>query len=187
MHYCCMVFTKDFPNDDTLEKVLNPFSFEVLYDQPEPSRVYPAFTWDRWIVGGRYAGGLKLKIEEENEKYRWNIYERNPRNGRLFRSHLLDQMKKTAKPIPFSFCEEEWFRTMGSWDGYIRVDAAFCDDVINLQEFSCYCVIDCDGNAFSRESWDGSKLVSNEDFETQLKNIKDNSSGCYVCIVDIHD
>lgn len=188
MHYCCMVFTKEFPTQTVLDKVLKPFNSEALYDQPEDSRVYPAFTWDWWQVGGRYAGNFQLKIEEESEKYRWQFYERNPRNGRLFRSMLLDEMGKLAKNTPFSFFrEEEWFGTMGSWDGFIRVDGAFCEDIANLQDSSCYCAVDCNGNAFSRSSWDGHEWKENADFENQLAKIKSECSDCYVCIVDLHD
>ena len=53
MHYCCMVFTKEFPTQAVLEKVLKPFDSEDVYDQPEETRVHPAFTWDWWQVGGR--------------------------------------------------------------------------------------------------------------------------------------
>ena len=188
MHYCCMVFTKEFPTQTVLEKVLKPFNSEDVYGKPEETIVYPAFTWDWWKVGGRYGGKLKLKVEESDEKYRWNYYEGNPRNGRLFRSSLLDKMKELAKNVPFSFfCEEEWFGTMGSMDGFIRVDGAFCADIINLQEESCYCSVDCNGNGFSRESWDGHNWNKNDDFDRQLKKIKAECSDCYVCIVDLHD
>ena len=188
MHYCCMVFTKEFPTQSVLEKVLKPFNSSDVYDQPEETRVYPAFTWDWWQVGGRYEGAFKLKIEENSEKYKWNYYEREPRNGRLFRSALLDKMKEWAKNVPFSFFrEEEWFGTMGSRDGFIRVDGAFCADIINLQEESCYCMVDCNGNGFSRESWDGNNWNKNDDFDNQLEKIKAECSDCYVCIVDLHN
>ena len=188
MHYCCMVFTKEFPTQSVLEKVLKPFNSEDVYEQPEETRVYPAFTWDWWQVGGRYNGRLKLKVEENSEKYRWNYYEREPRNGRLFRSALLDKMGEWAKTAPLSFFrEEEWFGTMGSQDGFIRVDGAFCADIINLQEKSCYCAVDCNGNGFSRESWDGNNWNKNDDFDSQLEKIKSECSDCCVCIVDLHD
>ena len=188
MHYCCMVFTKEFPSQAVLEKVLKPFNCEEVYGQPEENIVYPAFTWDWWQVGGRYNGTLKLKVEESDEKYRWNYYESNPRNGRLFRSALLDKMKEWAKNVPLSyFHEEEWFGTMGSRDGFIRVDGAFCADIINLQEESCYCLVDCNGNGFSRESWDGHNWNKNDDFDSHLEKIKAECSDCYVCVVDIHD
>ena len=188
MHCCCMVFTKEFPTETVLEKVLNPFNSEDVYDQPEETRVYPAFTWDWWKVGGRYAGMLKLNVDENDARYRWNYYERDPRNGRLFRSALLDKMKHWAMNVPFSFFhEEEMFGTMGAWEGFIRVDGACCADIINLQEVSCYCAVDCNGNAFSRECWDGNNWSANDDFDSQLEKIKSECSDCYVCIVDLHD
>lgn len=189
MHYCCMVFTKEFPSQAVLEKVLKPFNSEEVYGQPEENIVYPAFTWDWWQVGGRYEGKLKLKVEESDEKYRWNYYENNPRNGRLFRSALLDEMKKGAKAAaPYLlFHEEDWFGTMGLRDGFIRVDGALCSDIINLYEESCYCAVECNGEAFSRASWDGHNWNQNDDFDNQLKKIKDECSDCYVCIVDLHD
>ena len=188
MHYCCMVFTKEFPTQAVLEKVLKPFNSEDVYEQPEETRVHPAFTWDWWQVGGRYNGRLKLKVEENSEKYRWNYYEREHRNGRLFRSALLDKMKEWSKNVPLSFFrEEEWFGTLGSQDGFIRVDGALCADIINLQEKTCYCAVDCNGTAFSRESWDGHNWNKNDDFDSQLEKIKSECSDCYVCIVDLHD
>ena len=47
----------------------------------------------------------------------------------------------------------------------------------------CYTV----GNAFSRESYTGETWAKNEEFDKQFSSAKGNSSGCYICVVDLHD
>ena len=90
MHYCCFIFTKEFPTDEILQKVLKPFNSEGFYSNSNENSVYPMFTWDYFRLGGRYSGMLKLEVKENDEKYKWEFYENNPRNNRLFRSQLID-------------------------------------------------------------------------------------------------
>ena len=189
MHYSCLIITKEFPTNDVLEKALAPFHDDVVYKQPEESRVYPVFMWDYWQIGGRYAGLFKLTVENE-EKYKWHYYMNNPRNGRLFRSYLLDKMKgfaeESRKPN-FMYKEEDYFTSMGFLDGFLYVDGAKVCDIINFSEVSCYCCIDQNGNAIARETWDGNSWNVDPMFDEKMKNIIANSRDWYACIVDIHD
>lgn len=188
MHYCCVVITKDFPNDDVIEKVLRPFNSEDLYEKPEDNRVYPPFTWDWYEVGGRYGGYIKLKIDKDDEKYKWRYIINEPRNGRLFRSALLDALAHYRKRTwDIAYRESYDFDYMGFSDGFLYVDAALADDIQNISELDCYCFIDQNGNAFSRESYTGETWAKNEEFDKQFSSAKGNSSGCYICVVDLHD
>jgi hypothetical protein len=188
MHYCCLVITKEFPTDEVLEKVLRPFNSEDFYEEPEDQRVRPAFTWDWYAVGGRYGGRIKLKVDLDDEKYKWRYIIQEPRNGRLFRSGLLDTLGRFRRSkwdaAYHENCDVDY---MGFADGFIYVDAALADDIQNISEISCYCFIDKNGNAFAREYYNEEEWVTNQEFDTQLSNAKANCSGCYICVVDIHD
>jgi hypothetical protein len=102
-----MVFTKEFPTETVLEKILAPLNWDYVFDREYREESYSApFTWDYWLLGGRYSGALKLKIEEQSEKYR--------------------------------FYKENWYGPMVFADGYLRIDGALCEDVVNLQEVNCF-------------------------------------------------
>lgn len=187
MHYCCLVITKDFPTDEVLEKVLTPFNDESFYGVPEEQRVRPAFTWDWYAVGGRYGGTIKLKIDMDDEKYKWRYIITEPRNGRLFRSALLDALGHYRKSTwDIAYYENRDFDYMGFEDGFLYVDAALADDIQNISEIGCYCFVDQNGNAFARDYYNG-ELETNTEFDTQLSNAKANCTGCYICVVDLHD
>ena len=184
MHYCCLVITKEFPTDDILESVLRPFNSEDFYSS-KTSSTLPEFTWDWYSVGGRYAGAIQICVREHDPKYRWEFIERTPRNGRLFRASILDDLSNQGRDL--WYYEGHYFGYTGMNDGVLYVDAAMSDDINNLSELGCYCFVDQDGRAFSREYFTGEELIVNQDFESQLSNAKANSSGCYICVVDLHD
>lgn len=188
MHYACLVFTKEFPTDDILYKALAPFNEEDFYDKDEETRVLPEFLWDWFSVGGRYSGMVKLKIDEKDKKYEWGFYARTPRCGRLFRSKILEKMFSMKKDCRgHYFNEEEFFAELGAYDGYIRVDGCPVADILDRDELSCYCFVDKDGNAYSRERWNGERFEKHEDFQEVLKNTIENSMDCYLTVVDLHD
>ena len=181
MHYCCLIITKEFPTDEVLSEVLAPYNWEETEEGE-----YPPFTWDWWQVGGRYNGMLKLTINENDEKYRWEYYAREPRKDTLFRSYLLDKMSGFAGRS-FMYREEDYYPSMGSRDDFLYVDGALIEDIKNLSEVTCYCCVDKDGKAYSTESWDGKEWIKNDKFDTQFAEVLADSKGCYVCIVDLHD
>lgn len=189
MHFSCLIITKDFPTDSVLDKVLLPFNGNVVYSQPEEIRDYPPFMWDWWQVGGRWNGLFKLVVKEDDEKYRWDVYERDSRVGRLFRSFLLEKMREFAVKAKqdFFFCEEDFFPSMGSRDGFIYVDGASISDILNFEDVGCYCCIDADGNAFSLSSWNGEEWKDDDNFENKLETVIEKSKEYYACIVDLHD
>lgn len=197
MHYCCYLITKQFPSDEVIENVLRPFSDAVVYgddpDNEEREIKYPAFMWDWWRVGGRYCGKLKLKCDVGNDdsEYQWGVYTKESRTGRLFRSYTLEEIKKLnddAK-LRYSFSEEDYFPQMGSRDGFLYVDGGRIADMINMDEQAdeCYCIVDSDGNAYSREHWNGKDWIRNDSFDEQAKKIIAGSKNSYIVIVDIHD
>ncbi len=186
MHYCCLIVTKEYPTDDVLNKVLQPFNDDVVYEKE--NKEHPSFTWDWWQVGGRYSGMLKLSVLGNEDKYKWSFFAKTPRFKELFRSQLLDDVNKLAKSSNYPFFEEEfYFFPMGFRDGYIRVDGGCTDDITNLENVECYCCVDDNGVGYARESWNGKEFITHEDFDKKLEEIKKNAKGKYVCIVDLHD
>ena len=174
MHYCCVIFSKEFPSDAVISKMLSPF----YEDDETRSCKYPAFLWDWYGLGGRYNGLLKLSTKKNSDKYEWGYYIANPRAGRLFRSYLLEEM----------IVEEIFFPSLGFRDGFLYVDGAKISDTINVDDLiNCYCFIDINGNGYAREHWDGEHLTKNENFDELIKSTIKNSQDYYACIVDLHD
>lgn len=188
MHYSCLVITRDFPTVEDLGEILRPFSEDEIYAAPEGTRAYPVFSWDYYVIGGRYAGNMKLRADVSDEKYKWLYFLDKPRNNRLFHSFLLYKMVSyaTKAKMPFSCCEEDYFTSLGLNDGYIRVDGCKISDMLNFDEISCYYCLDADGNAIGRSSWDGDQWNDDPDFEAKLSAIKQASKDYYACIVDLH-
>lgn len=188
MHYSCFVFTKEFPTDDILYKVLAPFNEEDFYDNEEKTRIYPEFLWDWFKVGGRYSGLLKLSVRKNKDKYDWGFYFKGGRNGKLFRSQLIDTINKFKQNNPegWMFREEDVYGELGYRDGYIRVDGCPVIDILNRKKLSCYCFVDKNGNAYSCEKWNGENYEKHEDFDEVLTKTINDSLDCYLTVVDIH-
>lgn len=188
MHYCALLITKELPSEGEIAEIMMPYCYEnAKYDEND-NRItpYPVFEWDWYQIGGRYNGKLKLKIDENNKDYNWGYYAREDRNKRLFYSYLLTKMKGFAGNT-FMYSEEDYFPSMGIRDGYIHVDGARIDDLLNFEEQSCFICIDINGNAIARESWNGNTFVKDEHFDEKLEEIKKNSKGMFVTVLDIHD
>lgn len=189
MHYCALLITKELPSESEIAEIMKPYDeSNAEYDKETEERIgdYPVFEWDWYQIGGRYNGSLKLKIDEEDEHYNWKYYAKEDRNNRLFYSYLLTKMKNFSGNT-FMYTEEDYYRTMGMRDGFLYVDGARVDDLLNFDEVECYICIDVDGNAIARESWNGSTFVTDEKFDEKLAEIKKNSKGCFVTVLDIHD
>ena len=197
MHYCFVVITKEFPTDDVLSKALEPFNEETFYEKHEgedeiPAEEYPVFTWDWWQVGGRYGGNLKLKIDYDDEEYRWMSYAKqdNTRAGRLFRSKMCEVLDSYKKKLYFDATEDEFRAYMGSRDGYIRVDGCKVKDVIDFEETVVnqgFGFIGKDGEIYARESWNGHDFIKDEHYEEKVREAIKNVQDCYVTYVDCHD
>ncbi len=179
MHYCLMLFTKDCPTEDYISKLMAPYDCENSQD----NKSFPQFTWDWYEIGGRYNGKIKLKVDENSEKYKWQYIDAKGRNGCLFWSYLL---KKLQRCSPF-FREENFYNSMGCKDGYLYVDGAPVKDILNFDELSCYTFMTEDGQAYSKDWWDGKAFIVNNDFEDRLKSQKDKSQDLFVTIIDYHD
>ena len=185
MHYCCLVLSDEFPNDEVLRRKLRPFNDEVVYDEDnlEDHRMW--FAWDWFQIGGRYNGMLKLSMKENDDLYEWNYYQKEPRSGRLFRSSMLENMRKNARGL--YWFEDDFYPTLGGRDGYLNVDAGRIADIINMNDVGCYCFIDRQGNGCARDYHDGDGLHTNESFEDDLKKAISDCKDGYICVVDLHD
>lgn len=185
MHYCLMLFTKEFPTKQDIENIMSKYHDDAVYSDDEEKEIdYPQFTYDWYQIGGRYNGSVKLKVDKENEMYRWKFSERKPRNGRLFWSYLLNDMQENKKSF---YNEEDYFCSMGFNDGFLYVDGAKISDVLNFEGLNCYTFIGFDGEAYSREWWNGDEFIKNDDFDERLKAEKEKSKDGYVTIIDYHD
>ena len=193
MHYCVLLITKELPSESEIAEIMKPYDESTAeYDEETEERIgaYPVFEWDWYQIGGRYKGSLKLSVERDREYYNFGYYSREDRNKRLFYSSLLSDMKEFVEmgSMPsWKYSEEDYFNSMGYRDGYLYVDGARVDDLLNFNEVECYICIDVDGNAIARETWNGSTFVTDEKFDEKLAEIKKNSKGCFVTVLDIHD
>ena len=195
MHYCIAIITEEFPTDDVLRSKLAPYNEEMFYSQFESEddeKIYPQFLWDYWIIGGRYGGTLKLKIDEENEEYDWDYFSKVPRSGRLYRSRLLEVwLDPNSRYSSHTLLprEEEVYGYLGSDNGYIRVDGCKVKDCLNFEDtvLNTWGFIGKDDAAYSRSYWNGKDIIPDEHYEEKVKAAIADVDDCYVCIVDIHD
>lgn len=185
MHYCLHLFTKELPKKGYISGLLLPFSDEVVYRGDDKPIEYPAFTYDYFVIGGRYAGGLKLLVDKEDEKYNWIFCGKDGRNNRLYISSLLTEMREKSNRL--LFLEEDYYNYMGYRDGFLYVDGAKISDIEKITEPNCYCCLSDNGKAYARESWNGSDLIKDENFETEYMELLSEYEDGFLTILDIHD
>jgi hypothetical protein len=187
------LYTRDFPTDGIITAALKPFNGEEYYSHEEEEVERPLFTWDYWVVGGRY-GGL-LKLNSTLEKYEPYCFSPTKRAGRLFRSALFERV--TYGCLEFSIrgagnkIEEVYaMEYCGAREGELRVDGAWIPDITNFDEISdnCFCMIDIDGTAYARDIWNGKTFITTEDFDCILKKIAEkNCEDCFLTVIDLHN
>ena len=193
MHYCGLLFTKELPSEEKIAEIMHPYyEGNAEYDEETEKRLnpYPVFEWDWYQIGGRYNGSLKLSVERDKEYYNFGYYSREDRNKRLLYSSLLSDMKEFVEmgnAPSWEYREEDYFNSMGYRDGYLYVDGARVDDIINFEEQNCYICIDVDGNAIARETWNGKQFITDDQFDEKLAEIKRNSKGMFLTVLDIHE
>ncbi len=190
MHHCICVITDEFPSLKVIEEKMEPYN-EYDYDDEKNER--PRILWDGWQIGGRYCGRIKMKVNREDEKYRWGFYSPEPRAGRLYRSMLTEGCIAAGKMVPIGnelwhFREEDYYPYMGYLDGYLRVDGCAIQDVIDFEETatSTWGFIGKDGEVFTRDYWNGEKWVDDEEYEDKVKAAIADVNDCYITFVDIH-
>ena len=192
MHYCVHLLTKKLPSEDKIAEIMKPYNSELVYgsDDEDKQIDYPVFTWDYYLIGGRYKAGLKLKVDKEesanSEYYNWGYYDRQDRNGRLFWSSLLSTLKENITP-EWMYHEEDWFMNMGFGDGHILVDGAKQSDVLNIDKLGCYICILPDGSAIARDSWNGKDIIKDEKFDEKYNQAIANNMDGFITVLDIHD
>ena len=187
MHYCCLVFTNEFPTDDVIAKKMEPFYEENFYDKDD-HKESPTFLWDWYQVGGRYGGRLKMKIDYGNDEYEWKYCAKEPRSGRLFRSKLLEDIRENLNKIGdgWRFSEERILPYCydESVDCY-NVDGCETELLFNTYDIYGYIMIRCDGTAETRNYWDGNQIIENLYYETQVD--EEFNKAKYICVIDAHD
>lgn len=191
MHYCVHLLTKELPTEKQIYEILKPYNYENFHSQEKDDEniEYPPFTWDWYEIGGRYRSGFKLKVDTDgNNDYKWRyiISKDKERNNRLFISSLLSTLKKGFEE-DWLYHEEDWFTSIGFWDGYIYVDGGKQKDILNLEDAGCYVCILPDGSAISRCRWDGRQFIDDDKFDEKYQEaLKENMDG-FITILDIHD
>ena len=185
MHYCILVITKDFPTNEVIEQKLAPY-YEYATDDEAAEN--PPIRYDRWGIGGRYCGMVKLRVDRNVENvYEWAFYAKTPRAGRLYRSMMFEELNN-KKPVPW-FNEECYQPYLGYHDGYLWVDGAKISDVINFEELVTdhgYAFIGKDDEIFCRNYYNGKEWIDNLDYENQVREATKNVQDCYVTIIDAH-
>lgn len=195
MHTCYLIITEEFPTNDVINEKIRPYNEDEFYARFE-GEIHddvkrPDFLWDYWVVGGRYGGLIKLKIDKDDEEYRWMFYEKEPRAGRLFRSAMCETLDKgKTGGLMFHLAEDEYRGYMGSDEGFIRVDGCKVKDVVDFEKTiieTGYGVIGKNGEVITREYWDGKHFSDNEKYEEQLREITKDVQDCYITVIDTHD
>lgn len=187
MHFCFAVITKEFPTDEVIREKIDPYYEDRYYDVDEdeerPKR--PIFLWDWFQVGGRYGGKIKLRMNDNDETYKWKYYAKEPRAGRLFRSMLLEEAGRSVR----FFTEEYYHPYLGSRDGYIRVDGCKVSDVIDFEEtaIDSFGFIGKNGEVYCRRSFDGDEWVDDLKYDDEVRAAIEDVQDCYLTFVDIHD
>lgn len=180
MHYCVHLITRELPTEEEISKIMKPYNDDMVENYNDCP-----FSWDYWVIGGRYSGRIKLRIDEEAEEYRWPYYETNPREGRLFYSSILNRIRHSFPR--FETREEDWFSYLGYLDNYLHVDGAKIKDILNIEDLGCYVCIDVNGNVIVQETWDGKNFTTNQSFDAEYKRILEESKDYFLTILDIHD
>lgn len=184
MHYCCLVFTNEFPTDRVIAEKMKPFDENDFYNNEKEGDKYPAFLWDWYQIGGRYSAAVKMKRDMDSKDYKWGFYANTPRNNRLFRSQLIDKFLKTTddqflvEEDILPYCYED------ATDSY-RVDAAETHLVVNKEDLYGFNMIRVDGTGTTQEYWDGDKAIPNADYQNEVQ--KEYNKAKYVCVIDMHD
>ena len=117
----------------------------------------------------------QLPTEKEIEK----ILANNPINKRLFHSTLLSELKRDE--------EEPHSSNMEYYDGYISIDGARQQDILNLDELECFGCILLNGSVIVRELWADNGFVKDDKFEEKYKKaVADNMDG-FLTVLNIHN
>lgn len=172
MHYKGYLITKQLPNDEKLNKILEP------YYENENNK--SGFEWDWCQIGGRYGGNIKINFNPENNEDNWYCF--HDRNNKYFISEALNELKKQIKPY---YDELDWLQYMGLREKILYVDGAYYKDIIDFDITNCYVVIDDEQNIYVREIWDGEHFIEINDFEEKIKNI--NLEDKFITTIDFHD
>jgi len=189
MHYCVAIITEDFPTNEVLEKKLAPYKAENFYKDDEEEetelkeRPFPDILWDWWTVGGRYCGLIRLKVDEENDFYKWGYYTKDLRSKSLFRSDLLDNINENRRTL-YIFDEDYVYGYFGKRYGYLHVDGARIRDIIDFEDTITehgYVFLGTNGETFVRDTDDEQKYK--DDVLNAVKGLED----CYLTFVDIHE
>lgn len=191
MHYPIYVFTKEFPTDEVIEKVLAPYNDDADPDLYTYPGVRPDIRWDWFGIGGRYGGFLKIRCDKDyDEFYQWMSLIGERRAGRLFRSNLLENYSTAFGKRVTGYDEVYAFLYCGYRDGYIFADGAKISDLVNFDELTHmgYGYIDPANNEdSSREYFINGEFVKNERYDEQLAVAMERNKDGYLTVVDIHD
>lgn len=188
MHYKAFLITREFPTDDRIEEIMRPFSGEDYFNRKDngADEPYPVFTWDWYCVGGRYNSFFELDMDKTMDKYEWNYCK--DRANVVFRSFLFDELYRLCdKKKKWLISEYKFYPCLGSKDNILRIDGGLISDMKDFDITQCYIIIDADGNAYARSSWNGNTFVEDEGFDDKTRAILEVSKNYYIVTVDIHD
>ena len=188
MHYKAHLITREFPTDDIIDKIMQQYSWEEYHNRKDKNEnePYPVFTWDWYQVGGRYNSFFELDMDKTEGKYEWKYIK--DRVNVVFRSFLFDKMYAVCdENKKWLLSEYKFYPCLGSRDNILRCDGGLISDMKDFDITSCFIIIDADGFAYARRSWNGTEHINREDFDDIAKDILAISKDYYIVTVDIHD
>ena len=190
MHYKAFLITKEFPTDDIIEEIMQPFNGEDYFERKEKNLItnepYPVFTWDCYEVGGRYNSFFELDMKKTEDKYEWKYVK--DRVNTVFRSYLFDRLNYLCdEKKKWLISEYQFYPCLGCGEDVLRVDGGLIADMKDFDITRCYIIIDADGNAYARSRWNGDEWVEDENFDDKTRDILEVSKDHYIVTVDIHD
>ena len=195
MHYCCLLITKEIPTKEDIDKIMEPYKeCDEMYEKKEKmsgeeiSKAYP-FTWDYYLIGGRYGGYIKYKFEGDDYKF----YNHNLNHKKIL-SKLFDDLNKNyqdrlAKLLEKNEVDEaEFVEYLGYRDKFIYCDGSYiskCDLPADLRGYVC---IDSIRNkVYAREVWNGSEWIKDKDYDNKVAQTIQNSQEGFITVLDFHN
>ena len=172
MHSCGYIITDKIPTNDEISDIMEPYNEETHENLK--------FSWDWFIIGGRYGGMLKIKFNPDENESKW--FACKDRNYKYFISQKLTEIKKKFSSIEYDELDNLVY--MGLNENILYVDGAYTKDILNLDITNNCFVIDSDGTLYSRDLWDGNNWITDQQYDEKVK--KKDLQNKFITVIDMH-
>ena len=172
MHYCLLLLTEKIPSDSDITNILLP------YYEDNALKNDPIFTWDYYVVGGRYGGRIKYRLKPNT--YVWS---NDKLTDKKIKSNLFDKLNKHYKDqimeqFNSNISEIEFAIYLGARDDIIYCDGAYLDecDIGDLTGY--YCLNTITNKVITAES---------KRYKASLKRMLNAHPKAFITVIDIHN